>query len=418
MSVLPALCWMMVLASITPGEMKIDEMPAEPPPLARVVDSLILQLGAERYDVRERAGDALRRIGPGATPALEEAAQSDDPEIRIRAGEILKDVRLGVGPDWPPELVLLVRHYDRLDVMERETALRRLSRELKADAVPFLLSRISAGDQREGRTAVQCLQGINVPRAWERVLERLRDPSDPNERHALEWAKSRMLQREAEARHREEVARKEREIARQGGPVPESKLRVKIEVTVKDDRMKELIGALRGAAGMLKMEVKPFGFRLFDDAPASIGYDPQARKLRVLLNDVPCGPAVSIEPKAGAMRVAVRTLDCIYIFEIDAAAGGTRTLERFELDYRVALQPGKELKSYRDVTVTINEKPHDWQGLLEGVSFDYLPKEMNIAVTGATPSGERVASNFRIPLREPDIQSILFPKVPTGPTDR
>ncbi|NQT52468.1 PQQ-binding-like beta-propeller repeat protein [bacterium] len=54
------------------------------------VQALIVQLGAESWDVREGATRELTALGSGAVPLLEKAAESDDPEIRHRAKEILK----------------------------------------------------------------------------------------------------------------------------------------------------------------------------------------------------------------------------------------------------------------------------------------------------------------------------------------
>ena len=77
---------------------------SEPPdvPLDAVVQCLVRDLGAERYDERERATEALRRIGQPALPAVKAAAKSDDPEVRLRAQDVLSDLELGVGSDWPP----------------------------------------------------------------------------------------------------------------------------------------------------------------------------------------------------------------------------------------------------------------------------------------------------------------------------
>lgn len=59
---------------------------AEPADLA----ALIRDLGAEKHETREAATAKLRAIGPVAIPALKKAADSDDPEVRTRARELLE----------------------------------------------------------------------------------------------------------------------------------------------------------------------------------------------------------------------------------------------------------------------------------------------------------------------------------------
>jgi HEAT repeats len=65
---------------------------AEPTPKAtpeqRVVE-LIRQLGSDDFDKREQAAKALQTIGPAALEQLRKAVQSDDPEVRRAAAELV-----------------------------------------------------------------------------------------------------------------------------------------------------------------------------------------------------------------------------------------------------------------------------------------------------------------------------------------
>jgi hypothetical protein len=67
------------------------------------VARLIRQLGSESYRDRFEACDALEKIGPECRRALEAATLSDDAEIRLRAGELLK--RFKADDLWLPGLV-------------------------------------------------------------------------------------------------------------------------------------------------------------------------------------------------------------------------------------------------------------------------------------------------------------------------
>ncbi|MHC5039105.1 MAG: hypothetical protein ACYTHM_17490 [Planctomycetota bacterium] len=71
----------------------------EPPPpkdgkaLLEKIDRLISRLGSDLWKEREDATKALVEIGEAAIPALEKALNHEDPEVRLRAGLILEEVR-------------------------------------------------------------------------------------------------------------------------------------------------------------------------------------------------------------------------------------------------------------------------------------------------------------------------------------
>lgn len=59
------------------------------------LESLIEQLGDEDFVVRDRAYDDLLAMGAGAKARLEKATKSEDPEIRWRAGRLLRALSAG-----------------------------------------------------------------------------------------------------------------------------------------------------------------------------------------------------------------------------------------------------------------------------------------------------------------------------------
>ena len=191
----------LLLSAITllvPAATRASEPPAvparrsaEPPdvPLDAVVQCLVRDLGAERYDEREQATESLRHIGQPALAAVKAAAKSDDPEVRLRAQDILGDLELGIGSDWPPEIALLIRHYDRLNQQERNNALQSISAALGARSVPFLLDRMADGDQNEGNYAVYMLQRMNTEDVWRQVIRLAKEPKNEFQARALAWAR-------------------------------------------------------------------------------------------------------------------------------------------------------------------------------------------------------------------------------------
>ncbi|MEX2139078.1 MAG: hypothetical protein WD894_07450 [Pirellulales bacterium] len=77
-----------ILYLVLRGHTVADE-PRATPRVAR----LVKQLGSERYSERATASSELAKLGTSARVQLEAAAQSPDPEVRMRAGELLAQIR-------------------------------------------------------------------------------------------------------------------------------------------------------------------------------------------------------------------------------------------------------------------------------------------------------------------------------------
>jgi len=67
------------------------------------VPALIHQLGDDSYKARAEAAQHLREIGASAIPALREAKNSGDPEVRIRAQELIDELTGNVIPTDVPQ---------------------------------------------------------------------------------------------------------------------------------------------------------------------------------------------------------------------------------------------------------------------------------------------------------------------------
>jgi hypothetical protein len=66
----------------------------------RIADG-IAKLASDDFAERERAAEDLLKLGAKAYPELEAAANSDDPEVKRHAAEILDKVKSKLGPDKP-----------------------------------------------------------------------------------------------------------------------------------------------------------------------------------------------------------------------------------------------------------------------------------------------------------------------------
>src|SRR5438067_3406856 len=99
------------------------------PPTADDMARAIADLGADDFSRREAASDLLWRAGKAAQPLLRQATQSTDPEIRSRTRAILKNLRWGVSPDTPGEILSLIDNfqaaqggYDRREIVRKLAA--------------------------------------------------------------------------------------------------------------------------------------------------------------------------------------------------------------------------------------------------------------------------------------------------------
>lgn len=166
-------------------------LPEKPIALEQIVDNLVRDLGSERYDQREAATKALRQIGSPAMPALEKAAESDDPEVAVRARKLLLDLRLGITPDWPAELALQARHVERIDEQERYTFYNRLAVELKDKAIVFLVNRLKSSP-RDAELAANSLRRMESEDFYRRMIELIGEPGGPIEERVVSYAKARL----------------------------------------------------------------------------------------------------------------------------------------------------------------------------------------------------------------------------------
>ncbi|HEY2415652.1 MAG TPA: HEAT repeat domain-containing protein [Pirellulaceae bacterium] len=80
-------------------------------PTAGEVAKAVEDLSAAEFDVRQAATEVLWQAGQTAEEALTKAAKSTDPEVRTRAAALLKKLRLGIRPDTPAEVLVLIDQF-------------------------------------------------------------------------------------------------------------------------------------------------------------------------------------------------------------------------------------------------------------------------------------------------------------------
>jgi tetratricopeptide (TPR) repeat protein len=108
-------------------------------PTAGEIAAAVQRLGADRFQQRQDASEFLWRAGDAAIPALREAVQNGEPEVRLRAAAILENLKYGLRPDTPPEVAALVRRFRLGDREAQREALHALLRQERLEHVLLLL---------------------------------------------------------------------------------------------------------------------------------------------------------------------------------------------------------------------------------------------------------------------------------------
>ncbi|WP_254513089.1 tetratricopeptide repeat protein [Anatilimnocola floriformis] len=87
-----------------------ENPPAEKPAFPSL-EAAVKALGDDEFSVRQRASAYVWKVGNPALPLLEQAVKSTDPEVRLRGNLILRNLRLGITPDSPIELQIMVSQF-------------------------------------------------------------------------------------------------------------------------------------------------------------------------------------------------------------------------------------------------------------------------------------------------------------------
>jgi hypothetical protein len=187
--------------------------------------------------------------------------------------------------------------------------------------------------------------------------------------------------------------------------IDENELGVNIAVSikVKDGQADDLRRQLATATAFVTMDLQPEGLRIFEDVPITLRYDPARKELVALLSGSPCGKPMTLDLAAVGKeaRLAISSLDRGYLFHVNTSTGEMKEIARYEKDYRVTFKPGVRLLALTNAVVKINGKRYGWDEMQNGITFDYLPRELDVAVEGTTPAGRRITSHAKLNVREP-----------------
>ena len=169
---------------------------------AKKIESLIVQLGADDFFVRERAQQELADIGYEAFDALSEVADHyDDIEIKLRAGYLVRMMRLASVVDSdPPEIKELLGNYENLSEAERIALIKQVAAQPDEKGLPVLCRLVrferSAVLSKAAAAAVLTQKWPSDEAAAARRVETIRRGIGQSARPAAAWLGAYLAGRE------------------------------------------------------------------------------------------------------------------------------------------------------------------------------------------------------------------------------
>jgi tetratricopeptide (TPR) repeat protein len=132
------------------------------------VESLILGLGADSFQERERATRLLWENGEKGLKALEQASRSDDPETAMRAMRVLEKVELRIYPDTDPEILEQIESYRKAPENQKPNHLNALRQKKAFFQMLKLFSTEPNADTKANMTPM--MRGVAIMSAREAIL--------------------------------------------------------------------------------------------------------------------------------------------------------------------------------------------------------------------------------------------------------
>lgn len=159
-----------LLARLIAASFALSEDASKKPPTKSDIAQWVKDLGSDDFSTRENASKKLRAAGQASEPALEEAFQNGEAEVKRRAGEILEDFRWGIYPDTPQPVADLIQRYkDNLDLNIKSQAARSLF-ELGGPGRKALIRLARAEPDETQRRQLYQQLALNLPQSTPSML--------------------------------------------------------------------------------------------------------------------------------------------------------------------------------------------------------------------------------------------------------
>ncbi|MEI6176823.1 MAG: hypothetical protein WCS43_08025, partial [Verrucomicrobiota bacterium] len=165
----------LIFSSVLTVALVVAAKPEIPTPVivedqqAKDIDVMVRQLMDENFKVREKASQDLWEMGDAVLPALQAAANSQEPEQALRARELLRKIHLRITPTTSPDIIAMVERYAKASANEK---MELLSNMIQKRAWRQMLKLYAAETKEDIRAKLRpMMSGISVRAAREALTK-------------------------------------------------------------------------------------------------------------------------------------------------------------------------------------------------------------------------------------------------------
>lgn len=159
-----------------------------------------------------------------------------------------------------------------------------------------------------------------------------------------------------------------------------------VKKIVKNGRKDEMEAALKNVELKMNIAIRPRSLRIPENNAFSIQYNRKEKRIEVLLSSTVLAKW-EWTPKGESPSISFFCVDTYYIYRYHRRSGKLEPLDKFEMDYIVAIKKDTDIRYWRDAEVAVDGKKRTWKELAKGIELDYLPEKMEIVITGTSPNG-------------------------------
>lgn len=165
---------------VTPGVSALDG--------TNELKQLVEKLGAGSYAERQTTANAIIKTGDTAVPYLEAVTNSNDPEVRMVAVDLLNQIKSGVTAEWPADIADRALKIQDNSQGDRLRFYGRVKKAVGVKSVSYLMKR-GAIETDEGRKyLLELLCTNDVPEMAESIAGSVADPDTRWMAQVLAWA--------------------------------------------------------------------------------------------------------------------------------------------------------------------------------------------------------------------------------------
>ncbi|GEM_PF-6534349 len=167
-----------------------------------------------------------------------------------------------------------------------------------------------------------------------------------------------------------------------------------------EEEREKLKQAREASLFQFELNVEPYGRRIFEDAPITILYNPQAEQVEVLLNGTSRLVQRKLAPPKPGDTFLISHLDRVYEYAFLEDGLNTERTATFDFDYTLKITCSEAVLALEDLTLQSEGTFYTPEQLAEGLVLDFLPQTIEIHIKGTLPDGSEVTGSAKMDPRK------------------